>query len=116
MFNFILQFKIRKIFKRKGMFNRNSTKFQANKLFKDRITYIACLISDMNRIKESVEYYYHSEEVNKERNNIEDILLDESKMVIVDNDNLDKLNWSYKEFFFFNKWSSSEHLIALKRY
>ena len=104
---------IRKFLKEKGCLTEIH-EFQANKLFKDRITYIACLISDMNRIKELVEYYYHSGEVNKERNNIEDILLDESKMVIVDNDNLDKLNWSYKEFFFFDKWSSSEHLIALK--
>ena len=88
--------------------------FQANKLFKSRLTYIACLISDMDRVKESVEYYYHSGEVNKERNNIEDILLDESKMVIVDNDNLDKSNWSYKEFFFFDKWCKGEHLIELK--
>lgn len=104
---------IRKFLKEKGCLTEIH-EFQANKLFKDRITYIACLISDMNRIKESVDYYYHSGEVNKERNNIEDILLNESKMVIVDNDNLDKLNWSYKEFFFFDKWSSSEHLIALK--
>lgn len=88
--------------------------FQANKLFKNRLTYIACLISDMDRIKASVEYYYHSGEVNKERNNIEDILLDESKMVIIDNDNLDKSNWSYKEFFFFDKWCKGEHLIELK--
>ena len=97
--------------------------FDSNHIFKGKITYIACLFGGNNKNHEynnsNPVYIKHSEILNKNRTNLNEVIKTENNSIILENSFLKDRNWSYESLTFASfideKLSSSPELVTLDK-